>query len=146
MIGLIKFFIFLVSSSLAVLDPAKNVLREAPVETKYFYSILLSLFWCLAFGLYVGEFLTIGYNMIGHVALISMAFLTWWVFYSVKQANQSSRDAYEAQKNPGRFTVWIGGTEATTHYLTREQAEAIAAEARDAGYDDTQIVSVPNSK
>jgi hypothetical protein len=102
MIGLFKFFIFLVSSSLAVLDPARNVLREAPVETKYFYSIILSLFWCLAFGLYVGEFLTIGYNMVGHVALISMAFLTWAVFRSVERANQSSRDAYEALRSPDR--------------------------------------------
>jgi hypothetical protein len=41
-----------------------------------------------------------------------------------------------------RFTVWIGGVEATAHYLTREQAEAIAAEARSAGFDDTQIEEI----
>jgi len=41
-----------------------------------------------------------------------------------------------------RFTVWLGGVEATAHYLTREQAEAIAAEARAAGFDDTQIDEV----
>ena len=45
-----------------------------------------------------------------------------------------------------RFTVWIGGTEATTHYLTRKQAEEIASEALAAGYDDTQIDYVPISE
>jgi predicted aminopeptidase len=38
-----------------------------------------------------------------------------------------------------RFTVWIGGVEATAYYLTRKEAETIADEARAAGYDDVQI-------
>jgi hypothetical protein len=37
----------------------------------------------LAFGIYIGELLTIGYNMIGHIAIISMVFGTWAVFRSV---------------------------------------------------------------
>ena len=42
--------------------------------------ILLSCFWCLAFGLYFGELLTIGYNMAGHIALITMVLVTWLTF------------------------------------------------------------------
>jgi len=102
MFGLIKFFIYLIKSSVAVLNPAKNVLSQAPVETKYLYSIMLGTFWCLAFGLYVGELMTIGYNMIGHVAVITMAFATWWVFRSVRRANPTSRDAYELLRSPDR--------------------------------------------
>jgi len=102
MFGLIKFIIYLVKSSTAVLDPAKNLLSQAPVETKYLYSIILGMFWCLAFGLYVGELLTIGYNMLGHIAVITMAFATWWVFRAVRVANPSSRDAYELLRSPQR--------------------------------------------
>lgn len=102
MFGLIKFLIYLIKSSVAVLDPAKNVLRQAPVETKYLYSIMLGTFWSLVFGLYVGELLTIGYNMAGHVAVISMVFATWWVFCSVRRANYPSRDAYEALRSLDR--------------------------------------------
>jgi len=47
------------------------------VYVKYFLSILLGCFWSLAFGLYIGELLTIGYNMLGHIAIISMVFVTW---------------------------------------------------------------------
>jgi len=62
------------------MNPNINPLRHAPAHIKYFASILLGCFWCLAFGLYVGELLTIGYNMIGHIAIISMVFATWAVF------------------------------------------------------------------
>ena len=50
------------------------------IHIRYFAKILLACFWCLAFGLYFGEFLFIGYNMLGHVAVITMAFTTWVVF------------------------------------------------------------------
>jgi len=100
--GLIKFFIYSIKSSAAVLNPAKNVLSQAPVETRYLYSIMLGTFWSLAFGLYVGELITIGYNMIGHVAVITMAFATWWVFRSVRRANPTSRDAYELLRSADR--------------------------------------------
>lgn len=102
MFGLIKFFIYSIKSSAAVLNPAKNVLSQAPVETRYLYSIMLGTFWSLAFGLYVGELITIGYNMIGHVAVITMAFATWWVFRSVRRANPTSRDAYELLRSADR--------------------------------------------
>jgi hypothetical protein len=68
------------------MNPNINPLRHAPVHIKYFASILLGCFWSLAFGLYVGELLTIGYNMIGHIAIISMVFATWAVFRSVEKA------------------------------------------------------------
>ena len=42
-------------------------------------------FWCLAFGVYFGDIQNIGYNMLGHAAVISMAFVTWAVF---KQSNR----------------------------------------------------------
>jgi hypothetical protein len=61
-----------------------NPLRYAPMYVKYFLSILLGCFWSLAFGLYIGELLTIGYNMLGHIAIISMVFATWAVFRSVE--------------------------------------------------------------
>ena len=102
MIGLFKFFIYVIKSFAAVLNPAKNVLRQAPFETKYLYSIMLGTFWSLAFGLYIGELLTIGYNMIGHVVIISMVFATWWVFRSVRNASHSSRNAYEILRSPDR--------------------------------------------
>jgi hypothetical protein len=52
---------------------------------RYFTTVLLACFWCLAFGLYFKDFLIIGYNMLGHIAVISMAFITWAVF---KQFNR----------------------------------------------------------
>ena len=79
-------FIWLVSrSSWNIMNPNLNPLRHAPVYIKYFLSILLGCFWSLAFGLYIGELLTIGYNMVGHVAIVSMAFGTWAVFRQVKK-------------------------------------------------------------
>jgi len=78
-------FVWLVSrSSWNIMNPNLNPLRHAPFYIKYFLSILLGCFWSLAFGLYVGELLTIGYNMIGHIAIISMVFATWAVFRSVE--------------------------------------------------------------
>jgi hypothetical protein len=67
------------------MNPNINPLRHAPAHIKYFASILLGCFWSLAFGLYVGELLTIGYNMLGHIAIISMVLCTWAVFRSVER-------------------------------------------------------------
>lgn len=47
---------------------------------RYLATILLASFWCLAFGVYFGDIQNIGYNMLGHAAVISMAFVTWAVF------------------------------------------------------------------
>lgn len=35
----------------------------------------------MAYGLYLGELLTIGVNIMGHFALIIMVFVTWWTFH-----------------------------------------------------------------
>jgi hypothetical protein len=80
MFSVLKFFWLVTRSSWNIMNPNINPLRHAPAHIKYFASILLGCFWCLAFGLYVGELLTIGYNMIGHIAIISMVFATWAVF------------------------------------------------------------------
>ena len=80
MFSILKFLWVISRSSWNIMNPNINPLRHAPAHIKYFASILLGCFWSLAFGLYVGELLTIGYNMIGHIAIISMAFATWAVF------------------------------------------------------------------
>jgi len=84
MFSILKFFWLVSRSSWDILNPNLNPLRHAPFYIKYFLSILLGCFWSLAFGIYVGELLTIGYNMIGHIAIISMVFATWAVFRSVE--------------------------------------------------------------
>ena len=84
MFSVLKFIWLVSQSSWTLMNPNLNPLRPAPVYVKYFLSILLGCFWSLAFGLYIGELLTIGYNMLGHIAIISMVFVTWTVFRSVE--------------------------------------------------------------
>ena len=84
MFSVLKFLYLIFKSSKDILNPNINPLRHAPVHIKYFASILLGCFWSLAFGLYIGELLTIGYNMLGHIAIISMVFGTWAVFRTVE--------------------------------------------------------------
>ena len=67
------------------LNPLKNALVSAPGEFKYTLSIILSGIWCIAFGIYTAELLFIGYNIIGHVALISCLFATYAVFTYAQQ-------------------------------------------------------------
>ena len=85
MYSVLKFFYLLFSKGLSVLNPNLNPLRHAPQHIRYFATILLACFWCLAFGLYFQDFLLIGYNMLGHIAVISMAFVTWAVFKKFDQ-------------------------------------------------------------
>jgi hypothetical protein len=80
MYSVLRFFYFIFQKGRNLLDPNLNPLRHAPVHVRYFATILLACFWCLAFGLYFKDFLLIGYNMLGHIAVISMAFVTWAVF------------------------------------------------------------------
>lgn len=79
MFSVLKFMYILFRAFRNGLNPNLNSLRYAPVYLRYFTSIVLACFWCLAFGLYIGELLTIGYNMIGHIAIISMAFSTGFI-------------------------------------------------------------------
>lgn len=80
MFSILKFFYLLFRKGGSLLNPNLNPLRHAPVYVRYFTTVLLACFWCLAFGLYFKDFLLIGYNMVGHIAVISMAFITWAVF------------------------------------------------------------------
>jgi len=88
MFSVLKFFWLVSRSSWDIMNPNLNPLRYTPPHIKYFASILLGCFWSLAFGIYVGELMTIGYNMIGHIAIISMVFATWAVFRSVENTGQ----------------------------------------------------------
>jgi hypothetical protein len=40
------------------------------------------------------------------------------------------------QQGRGKWTVWVGGGEVNSHYLTREKALEIAQIWKDKGYDD----------
>lgn len=84
MIGLIKFIALVFRASVQLLDPNKNQLRHAPVKAKWLVSVLLGSFWALAFSLYIGELWLIGYNIIGHIVLITMVFVTWLTFKHFK--------------------------------------------------------------
>ena len=68
-----------------LLDSGKNALKTAPMEYKYLVSNLLASMWCIAFGIFTAELLFIGYNIIGHIALITMVFFTWFVFTTEKR-------------------------------------------------------------
>ena len=81
----LNFINFLFQKLQSLLDPNLNPLRHAPVFVRYLATVILACFWCLAFGLYFKEFLSIGFNMLGHIAVISMAFITWFTF---KQFNR----------------------------------------------------------
>ena len=88
MFGIFKFIWAVGRAFVNLLNVDRNALKRVPDETKFLAMIMSSCFWCLAFGLYFGELLTIGYNMIGHVLLITMCFVTWWTF-----RNYRSREA-----------------------------------------------------
>jgi fatty acid desaturase len=75
-----------------LLNINRNALEHVPTPTKYLAMIILSCFWCLAFGLYIGELLTIGYNMIGHIAIVTMVFVTWYTFRSLNTGNPRGQD------------------------------------------------------
>ncbi|MBY5268409.1 hypothetical protein [Spiribacter salinus] len=75
MIGLFK----LIRLMFGLIDPASNALSNAPLEWKYLATNILAFMWCVSFGLYIGEYIMIGYSIIGHMALITMCFLTFFL-------------------------------------------------------------------
>jgi uncharacterized protein YggT (Ycf19 family) len=85
MSSVLKYFFFSLQKLQSLLDPNLNPLRHAPPYMKYIATVLLACLWCLAFALFFGDIKLVGYNIAGHVAVISMAFVTWAVF---KQANR----------------------------------------------------------
>lgn len=88
MFSLFKFVKFVAREFFNLLNIDRNALNRIPDPTKYLSMVMLSCFWCLAFGLYIGELTTIGYNMIGHIALISMAMATWVTFRNYERPDQ----------------------------------------------------------
>lgn len=80
MFAFLKFIWIVCKNFKHLLNIDRNALANIPDYAKYYSMIILSCFWALAFGLYVGELFFIGYSMIGHIALITMAFVTWWTF------------------------------------------------------------------
>jgi hypothetical protein len=87
MFSVLKFIYIVVMAFPSLLNVDRNALANVPNPTKYLAMILLSCFWCLAFGIYIGELLTIGYNMLGHVAIVTMVFVTWYTFRSLNSSN-----------------------------------------------------------
>ena len=85
MTSTLNLFEFIFQKLRSLLDPNLNPLRHAPAFVRYLATILLASFWCLALGVYFGDIQNIGYNMLGHAAVISMVFVTWAVF---KQSNR----------------------------------------------------------
>lgn len=92
MFSILKFVWIVFKAFPALLNVDRNALKNVPDPTKYLAMILLSMFWCLAFGLYIGELLTIGYNMLGHVAIVTMVFVTWHTFRSLNRTNARGAD------------------------------------------------------
>ena len=119
MFSVLKFFWLVSRSSWDIMNPNLNPLRHAPAHVKYFASILLSCFWCLAFGLYIGELLTIGYNMLGHIAIVSMVFATWSVFRSVEKAYSPRKGTVDYLRMPDRSS--------RCDELTDEQRQTLAS-------------------
>lgn len=76
----LNLFDLLLQKLRSLLDPNLNPLRHSPVFVRYLATLLLATSWCLAFGMYFGDIDGISYNLAGHTAVISMAFVTWAVF------------------------------------------------------------------
>lgn len=83
--GLTKLLWYAVITGIELMSVDRNALKNIPTPTKYLAMVLLSCFWCLAFGIYFGELYYIGTNMIGHVLLITAVFVTWATFRSLSQ-------------------------------------------------------------
>ena len=97
MFSLLKFIRFVCVTGWGILNPNINPMRHAPTHIKYFATILLACFWSLAFGLYTAQFFYIGINMIAHIAVVSMIFVTWYTF---KKFNQAYPAAFPQQRDP----------------------------------------------
>jgi hypothetical protein len=41
-----------------------------------------------------------------------------------------------------KYTVWVGGTEVNDNYLTKQQAENLAFEYEQQGYDDVIVEQI----
>lgn len=104
MFSVLKFVWILFRAFPDLLNVDRNAFKFVPDQTKYLAMILLSGFWCLAFGIYFGELMTIGYNMLGHFALITMVFTTWWTLrhYRVQSPARPGSDFLRAPDRSSR--------------------------------------------
>lgn len=118
MFSVLKFIYFVIKSFPALLNIKTNGLATIPDQTKWLAMVLLSCFWCLAFGLYIGELLTIGYNMIGHIAIVTMAFVTWWVFRTYR-LNAPGRKDIDYLRMPDRSSRCDEYTDEKRHELSK---------------------------
>jgi len=48
--------------------------------------------------------------------------------------------------NEDRYTVWVGGSEVNNYHLTLIEAEELADEYIEDGYDDVQIEKITGEK
>jgi hypothetical protein len=123
MYGSLKFLVLVFKTFRDLLSVDRNALASVPTPTKYLAMIMLSCFWALAFGLYVGEVYFIGYSMMGHLALVTIAFVTWWTFKRLRQTYFKPmtlmRHEFELLRDPARFPKCYEMTDAE-----REQAVA----------------------
>lgn len=87
MFALLKFFWMVLKAFPALMNVRTNALAHVPDQTKWLAMVMLSSFWALAFSLYVGELMMIGYNIIGHIAIVTMVFVTWNVFRTLNRTN-----------------------------------------------------------
>ena len=117
MFGLFKFIIAIYRAYIDLLNPNRNALQYTPPQFKYIISILIASLWAVAFSLYFGELYTLGYNVIGHVAIVSMAFLTWYVLR--KNNYTKLRDEYDLLRDPSRLPK--------CYEMTDEEREQAAA-------------------
>jgi len=115
MFGLAKLLWYAVITGVELLNVDRNALKNIPAPTKYLAMVLLSCFWCLAFGVYAGELLYIGKNMIGHVLLVTAVFVTWGTFASLRH-----------EYGPRRNTDWLRMPDRSSRcdeYTDEERAE-----------------------
>ena len=68
-----------------ILHPSYNAFKNSPPEYKFFVSLILASFWCVAFGIYTSELLFIGYSILGHYLLIICTFITWSAFHHARK-------------------------------------------------------------
>lgn len=101
MFGFYKFIILIYKAFVDVINPDKNALKDAPPQIKYITSVFLASFWALAFSLYTGELWYLGYNIIGHFAVVTMAFVTWLVFKHFRNT-YTLRNEYDLLRDPNR--------------------------------------------
>lgn len=116
MFSIFKFFYLVFKGFPGLLRIDRNALENVPDQSKYLAMIMLSCFWCLAFGIFAGELLFIGYNMVGHVAVISMVFVTWWTFRGL-----------HAQKTRGVDHLRMPDRSSRCDELSQEQRQRLAA-------------------